>query len=331
MCTDLEDLYQDNLLKIEESKGIENLLNQLINSHHGQNLFQGLLYQKKCLIDKGIAFNINIDTDSSYCGTKIDFSCNNNAFEAKITLDYCSTKQEFLTMERPILIQYNGWYRLYTLEIPVYILLAHELLHALNHAELLAKKPEATTNYENKLESLNRRKGIQTFLIEKLNLQKNHFILQEPYKSLWENPYTTKEDENDIGDSLDEMTTLLGSLHEISEKNWVIIGETYFLREHYKSSEFLKNLIPWSHYNAKNFYINKDDNSIFLLEDKYIETVLNIFGLVPHQTNSQNYKLPLAFCPSDKFANFKDLEKSKIYAIKKPSRKKTCIKNSTLN
>ena len=276
-----EQILEKEWFSLEANEGVKNdLIGKLLALEQGQLLFQALIYQQECLNNKGIHFSIHIVIQPSGNNeTNFIYNEEDDEFSAKIILK-SSLEGKILTMHRPILIKQNDFYRLYQLEIPDFIILAHELLHALNHAELFAsneielinahKKISSLINSDTSIDIVPRRNAIQEFLRKKLLLPSNHTILQSPYKEFWENYYATETNKNDLGDSLDEMTTILCSYHEIASQKRVRIGETLLLREYYKRYEIYKNLISWSHFCVENNMLFKDNN--YLLNSTYVNT-----------------------------------------------------------
>ncbi len=173
---------------------------------------------------------------------------------------------------RPCLIKLNGKYHLREQELPFFITLAHEFLHALNQMERIQyiatqmapeyfEKISTSNDIQNAIDNI---LPMQTLLRQKLNTSPSNLCFKEKYKELWQN--------NGNDDSLDEMTVILGSNGQISDKESVFIGETTILQEFYNNP----TIISWTHCNAHDyeFYTNKMNTS---LEPEYVECVLRKF------------------------------------------------------
>ena len=130
-------------------------------------------------------------------------------------------------------------------------------MHALNQLECIDWLIEKNEDFSNP------KRRIQEFLIKKLNLKTNAYILQEKYKKFWEN--------EGFDDSLDEMTVILGSKRRIDLTKTVFIGETTFLREYYDDD----SIISWSYYSTND--IDLWQNSSILLDKSYVNNVQEFF------------------------------------------------------
>lgn len=290
------------------------LINSLLELEQGKLLFQALFYQHQCL--KG-RFSIKVATTSSQ-PSQTNFTYNESAgLSAVITLK-CTAEKKTSTIQRPILIIQNGFYRLYQIEVPAFIILAHELLHVLNHAELFSSdETELITFYLKTFSSpgndiVFRRNALQKFLCKKLFLPIQHFILCSPYRDFWWNPYNMK---NDLGDSLDEMTTILCSFHNTSPLMRVRIGETLLMREYYgKINKAYKNLISWTHIDTTERYAFEKNH--ILLDSNYVNTVLEIFPLIPESIKGEENKKQLKLVNTLEINDISTLDPSFIYGIK---------------
>ena len=297
----------------------------LLDCPQGQFLLQALFYQHKCLAEKEnpINFKINIEIKEAEEGSNTTFSYEDvdENFLVKIELATCESNRKIQILKRPILIQHNDLYRLHKLEVPDYIILAHELLHALNHAELFSSNQEALIKeYKKTFEQQQitfRRNAIQKFLCQKLELEESSIILKDTYKEFWENPYDNDEEGlKDLGDSLDEMATILCSKHEIGQGKWEKIGETLFLREYYKDKKY-EDLISWSHYDVTARMIF-DKNKI-LLNSVYVKEVLEKFSLTPKIIKLEE-KMELNLVSSSIMLEIDKLSQNCIYGMfKKPN------------
>ncbi len=294
---------------------VDTIIERLLKSKQGQFLLQALIYQRTCLEKAGLQFSIHVRIGTSEEGSNTVFLYDDTTktLSVTITLATCEHKLLIQTIRRPILVKQNDFYRLYQLEIPDFIILAHELLHALNHAELFAsQETQLKTLYQRTFSKpdgnlIFRRNAIQKFLCKKLLLTEEHFILKSPYKDFWENPYPYSGEGENLGDALDEMTTILCSFHAINEVQRVRIGETLLLREYYPNYE---NLISWSHYIVEEHDpFRKND---ILLFPKYVDRVLNTFALVP-QNISESEKMKLQLVSSPKMMHTEELIPGFIY------------------
>ena len=182
---------------------------------------------------------------------------------------------------RPCLIKLNGKYHLREQKLPFFITLAHEFLHALNQLECIQKISLENVKLDifvtkNSIEfykNLDSIKPIQTFLCEKLEIEKNSTILKEECTKLWQN--------DDVDDSLDEMSVILGSNRKIGDNISTFIGETTFLQEYFGDN----SIISWSHNGAHDYEFYREGMNI-LLESEYVECVLNAFyGNIPELSN----------------------------------------------
>lgn len=248
------------------------LFRKLLNSAQGQFLFQALLFQQKELLQKkGIHLKITITLGNSDIGSCTTFSYDEKTkiFYGNITLAFCEHVGEISTIARPSLIYWNGYYRLYKIKIPDFIILAHELLHVLNHAELLSYANETIFNkYLKALKDSDkymRSEAIQDFLKIKLGIVGNPAFLEDRYCVFWQNL--------DCRDSLDEITTILCSFHYVNNVHKVRIGETLFLRELYG-----KKIVSWTHY----IFEGLETNSNFkpaILDFFHVRYLLHLLGL----------------------------------------------------
>ena len=269
---------------------IGSMIKNLLKSKQGQYLIQALDYQRQKLIATNHSVSIQVKIEKSLCGlgsrTNFSYDKEKKLFSVIITLVICEHDFKIQTIRRPILIKQNGFFSLHHLELPNYIIVAHELLHALNHMELFISfiNNKADKNVEDNLDKIfsggdkdrknfDRAKAIQGFLRQKLLLLPDHCILNQECTNFWKNSYS----DINIDDSLDEMTTILCSLHEISEGRRIRIGETLFLREHYTT---YPNLISWSHNAVQEDTVMMKAQK--LLFNSYVDKVLNIFALAPH-------------------------------------------------
>ena len=154
----------------------------LLDCSQGQFLLQALFYQHKCFAEKAINLKIDIEIKEAEEGNNTSFSYEDvdENFLVKIELATCESNRKIQILKRPILIQHNDLYRLHKLEVPDYIILAHELLHALNHAELFSSNQETLIKeYKKTFEQQQitfRRNAIQNFLGQKLGLEKSSII-----------------------------------------------------------------------------------------------------------------------------------------------------------
>lgn len=119
----------------------------------------------------------------------------------------------------------NWHYHLREQKLPFFVTLAHEFLHVLNQLECIEWLIEKNEDFSSP------KSKIQDFLFQKMNLRNNTDILKKQYKKLWEN--------DDFDDSLDEMTVILGSKHEIEDNIFKSIGESTFLREYYNDDSIV--------------------------------------------------------------------------------------------
>lgn len=247
------------------------LVDQLLECEQGKLLSQALIHQHNYLVKKGYKLSIHVELQSSK-NSETNFIYNEKEKELKVTITLkCNDEKRIETLDRPILVKEGNFYRLSCIKIPGFIILAHELLHALNHSELLLYgDTETITKYLDALKNSkisNRSDAIQYFLKEKLALLNNTIFLDTKYCKLWQN-YENK-------DSLDEMTTILCSFHYIGKGKCARIGETLFLREYYG-----KNIISWTHYTAQAI----KDVGIFnanIIDPIYVQSVLLHFCLSP--------------------------------------------------
>ncbi|MFQ6723137.1 MAG: hypothetical protein ACLRFH_01900 [Opitutales bacterium] len=148
-------------------------------------------------------------------------------------------------------------YHLREQELPFFITLAHEFLHALNQLERIDIcwfTFEGTG--ENLLSTLDNIVSTCDFLTSKLNLSKDNIIFQKTCKELWGNNHF-----------LDEMTVILGSGRRIGEAEFVFIGETTFLREYFQDN----TIISWSHDSARN--INFWQKMSVILNKNYVNEI----------------------------------------------------------
>lgn len=303
------------------------IIERLLKSKQGQFLLQALIYQRTCLEKAGIQFSIHVKIGTSEEGSNTVFLYDDTTKSLSVTITLATCEHNLLiqTIRRPILVKQNDFYRLHQLEIPDFIILAHELLHALNHAELFAsQETQLRTLYQRTFSKpvwniIFRRNAIQKFLCKKLLLCNEHFILKSPYKDFWENPYPYSGEEENLGDALDEMTTILCSFHAINEVQRVRIGETLFLREYYPNYE---SLISWSHYFVEDHDPFKEND--ILLFPKYVDSVLNTFALMP-QNISESKKMKLQLASSQKMVHTKELIPGFIYGytVKKQKNRET--------
>lgn len=90
-------------------------------------------------------------------------------------------------------------------------------------------------------------------------------FLDPKYCKFWQN--------NDCKDSLDEMTTILCSLHSINDTTQVRIGESLFLSNYYN-----KKIVSWTHYVFEKLEGDNIFNSC-ILEFPYVQNILYCFGL----------------------------------------------------
>ncbi len=317
-------LNEDAWFSFEENNENHPVFN-LLDCPQGQFLLQALFYQHKCLAEKEnpINFKINIELKEAEEGSNTNFLYEDvdKNFLVKIELATCESNRQIQTLKRPILIQHNDLYRLYKLEVPAYIILAHELLHVLNHAELFSSnKEDLIDEYKKTFKEQQitfRRNAIQKFLCRKLGLKENNLILEDAYKTFWENPYDNDEkDLKDLGDSLDEMTTILCSDHEIEQGKQEKIGETLFLREYYTDEKY-KDLISWSHYDVSERMIF-DKNKV-LLDSVYVKEVLGKFSLTPKIIKLEE-KMELKLINTQQMSKIDSLKQNYIYGMfKKPN------------
>lgn len=126
---------------------------------------------------------------------------------------------------RPIVFFLNGRYRMSYLEVPPYIALTHESEHALNLLEAI----DAINIQEQKLESLK-----DTDNVEKV---RGFLSTKIPVEEQLAN--------NGFG-NLDELSVILGSFHETT-LGPCFLGETIFMREHYKAINEQLHFWCWSH------------------------------------------------------------------------------------
>lgn len=180
---------------------------------------------------------------------------------------------------RPCLIKLGGKYHLREQILPFFITLAHEFLHGLNRLEKIESICMDDRMLESFLDPLTQENLLQEFLRQKIRVDGTDLIFGAQRK-LWEN--------SGRNDSLDEMTAILESKRKISDKEEVSVGETTFLREHYKDP----SIISWSHEDAHDI-IFWTKNMPLLLKEDYVESVLRSFSLDP--SNIPDFRLETVF------------------------------------
>lgn len=210
----------------EEKQELNTIIDNLLSHRQTKLLLEAIALQLKALKhEKQIVIKIVIQKNEEakghgcYCMNPCFFKQEDGSY--KLYIYYSDLPQNGIY--RPITFFLNGRYRMSYLEIPRYIAFAHESAHALNLLETikngLEKDLEKLTNEQNS-------KNVLEYLSKKIPLE----------ESLTKNSF----------ENLDELSVILGSFHTTS---WgpCFLGETVFLRKHYKSISEQLHFWCWSH------------------------------------------------------------------------------------
>ena len=207
----------------EEKQELNTIIDNLLSHRQTKLLLEAIALQLKALKhEKQIVIKIVIQKNDEakghgcYCMNPCFFKQEDGSY--KLYIYYSDLPQNGIY--RPITFFLNGRYRMSYLEIPRYIAFAHESAHALNLLETikngLEKDLEKLTNEQNS-------KNVLEYLSKKIPLE----------ESLTKNSF----------ENLDELSVILGSFHT----GPCFLGETVFLREHYKSISEQLHFWCWSH------------------------------------------------------------------------------------
>ena len=231
---------------------IQVLVEEQLKLPSGQNLWKAFLFWENQHPELGFQFEFSlIEDQNAHIGLK-KYEDATQIFTFEIVCNpYFANKifksEELININmlyRPCLIKLidpddpeNWSYHLREQELPFFITLAHEFLHALNQLERIDLCWFSSCHYfENSnvtiLDNLNAIMPMENFLAEKLGIQDDDVIFNQACKKLWGSDHF-----------LDEMTVILSSERKIGESEFVFIGETTFLREYYKDN----TIISWSH------------------------------------------------------------------------------------
>lgn len=241
-------IEQETTLQENLKNNIQKLVEQQLVCNSGQNLWEAFLYWHETCKSK-FTFKFKFEVNDNF-GANIflkNYDATQKIFHFIITCNKSILKSNLnISNEnmiyRPCLIKLNEEYHLREQELPFFITLAHEFLHALNQLERIQYAIEQLFKSKDELKDdiltdIEERLPIQAFLKQKLNISQDNFCLKEEYIKLWQN--------YNLDDSLDEMTVILKSDRKTKNKI-TSIGETTFLQEFYNDP----TIVSWAHNSA---------------------------------------------------------------------------------
>ena len=359
----------DTIVEREKRTNLETNIRLLVEEQlklpSGQNLWKAFQFWEQQHPELGFQFEFFLMSNPE---AEVTLKNLKNSFDGKQIFCFEVTLNEVFTEEletnkilqenilyRPCLIKLidpdnpNNWhYHLREQELPFFITLAHEFLHALNQLEridwilmkfgvknidelllkfkiedffekicLLNNLFDEQEKYEFKLyfEFLkeNYKSCILGFLDEIISMQKflmQHLKLDDCCKVL-ALKYKALWQNKGNDDSLDEMTVILQSKRQISFNETFCIGETTFLQEFYDDD----SIVSWSHYSVNSVKFWKKMSVV--LGKEYVNNVFNCFYFLTLnllETHDNSHKENCVF---------------KTYKIKRSDKKKTETKVQT--
>jgi hypothetical protein len=245
------------------------------------DLWEALLTRITILNGRGCTFRVKFTSGSWYLATKAELPATySEALPVEIIYSI-GYDPAFTEINRSMLVNDGGHYKLFPLPIPPYISIAHELLHLLLRLDFLCRMENKREIYDwCKAEGNEETPALDKFKIYLKSKVPAHFLTEEEKDSL-----CNYEDQfmREYG-LLEEMCVILNNDYECELPHSSFpLSETLFMREHYHNDK----LICWSHSLWEVITVVREQVSQFrsprkkiILNPEKVTSLLTYFDLV---------------------------------------------------